>query len=191
MAYNVSYNDSLNPDAFITKINNDGSFIVASNFFGSEAYDQAYFIELNNLNDIYILGQTRADSLSLVFNTNYYVPNGGQFISVFDNKLENLIRSTMLGTGKGTPDISPTAFLVDKCNNIYMSGWGSNLGGALSTLNLPITQSTAFQNTTDGNDFYLAVFNELIDSLQYATYFGGNQSTEHVDGGTSRFDKTE
>ena len=189
LAYNTSYNDSLNPDAFITKINNDGSFIVASTFFGSEAYDQAYFIELNNLNDIYILGQTRADSLSLVFNTNYYVPNGGQFISVFDNKLENLIRSTMLGTGKGTPDISPTAFLVDKCNNIYMSGWGSNLGGALSTLNLPITQSTAFQNTTDGNDFYLAVFNEFIDSLQYATYFGGNQSTEHVDGGTSRFDK--
>ena len=123
LAYNVSYNDSLNPDAFITKISNDGSFIVASTFFGSAAYDQAYFIELNTLNDIYILGQTRADSVSLVFNTNYYVPDGGQFISVFDNKLENLIRSSMLGTGKGTPDISPTAFLVDKCNNIYMSGW--------------------------------------------------------------------
>ena len=189
LAYNSSYNDSLNPDAFITKINNDGSFLVASTFFGSEAYDQAYFIELNKFQDVYILGQTRADSISLVFNTNYYVPNGGQFISVFDNKLENLLRSSMIGTGKGTPDISPTAFLVDKCNNIYVSGWGSNLGGPLSTLNLPITQATAFQNSTDGNDFYLAVYNEFIDSLEYATYFGGNQSTEHVDGGTSRFDK--
>jgi gliding motility-associated-like protein len=94
----------------------------------------------------------------------------------------------MIGTGKGSPDISPTAFLVDKCNNIYISGWGSNLGGSLSTLNLPVTFD-AYQNTTDGNDFYLAVINENLDSLEYATYFGGSLSTEHVDGGTSRFDK--
>ena len=59
----------------------------------------------------------------------------------------------MIGTGNGSPDISPTAFLVDKCNNIYISGWGSNLGGSLSTLNLPVTFD-AYQNTTDGNDFY-------------------------------------
>ena len=69
----------------------------------------------------------------------------------------------MIGTGKGSPDISPTAFLVDKCNNIYISGWGSNLGGNLSTLNMPITNN-AFQTTTDGNDFYLAVLNEFLDS---------------------------
>ena len=43
------------------------------------------------------------------------------------------------------------------------------LGGSLSTLNLPIT-SDAYQNTTDGNDFYLAVINENLDSLEYATY---------------------
>ena len=53
---------------------------------------------------------------------------------------------------------------------------------------MPITNN-AFQTTTDGNDFYLAVLNEFLDSLEYATYFGGSQSTEHVDGGTSRFDK--
>ena len=92
-----------------------------------------------------------------------------------------MLKSTRIGTGKGTPDISPTAFLVDKCNKIYLSGWGSNLGGPLSTLNLPVTDS-AFQTITDGNDFYLAVYNEQIDSLEYATYFGGSQSTEHVDG---------
>jgi hypothetical protein len=28
-----------------------------------------------------------------------------------------------------------------------------------------------------------------MDSLIYATYFGGGTSLEHVDGGTSRFDK--
>ena len=64
--------------------------------------------------------------------------------------------------------ISP---FFDDNNKIYLSGWGSNLGGPLSTLNLPVTDS-AFQTITDGNDFYLAVYNEQIDSLEYATYFG-------------------
>ena len=188
LAFNTSYNDSLNADAFVSKIDKDGLSILSSTFFGSEKYDQSYFIEMNKSNQIYILGQTKADSTLLTFNSNYYIENGGQFIAVFDNGLQNLLRSTMIGSGKGSPDISPTAFLVDKCNNIYFSGWGSNLGGNLSTLNLPITNN-AFQNTTDGNDFYLAVLNEFLDSLEYATYFGGSQSTEHVDGGTSRFDK--
>ena len=74
------------------------------------------------------------------------------------------------------------------CDKIYISGWGSNLGGSLSTLNLPFTYD-AYQNTTDGNDFYLMVLDDFMDTLLYATYFGGTQSNEHVDGGTSRFDK--
>ena len=188
LSYNPTYNDSINPDAFISKINPSGTQILSSSYFGSENYDQSYFIELNNDNMVYIFGQTQADSLSLVKNSNYYIVGGGQFISIFNNDISQLIKSTMIGTGNGSPDISPTAFLVDKCNNIYISGWGSNLGGSLSTLNLPIT-SDAYQNTTDGNDFYLAVINENLDSLEYATYFGGSLSTEHVDGGTSRFDK--
>ena len=99
------------------------------------------------------------------------------------------MRSTVVGTGKGTPDISPTAFLVDVCNNIYISGWGSGTGnGPLSTLNMPIT-ANAFQNTTDGNDFYIMILDDGLNNLVYGTYFGGSQSAEHVDGGTSRFDK--
>ena len=74
------------------------------------------------------------------------------------------------------------------CDKIYIAGWGSNLGGPLSTLNLPI-DTNAFQQTTDGNDFYLMVIDDAMSSMMYATYFGGSQSNEHVDGGTSRFDK--
>ncbi|MBL4669573.1 MAG: gliding motility-associated C-terminal domain-containing protein, partial [Flavobacteriales bacterium] len=38
-------------------------------------------------------------------------------------------------------------------------------------------------------NFYLFVLERNAQSLLYGTYFGGNQSSEHVDGGTSRFDK--
>ena len=47
----------------------------------------------------------------------------------------------------------------------------------------------AYQSTTDGCDFYFFVLSKDGLSLSYATYFGGPQSEEHVDGGTSRFDK--
>ena len=47
----------------------------------------------------------------------------------------------------------------------------------------------SLQNNTDGADFYLAVFNQDMQSMLYGGYFGGDESPEHVDGGTSRFDK--
>ncbi|HEY0976093.1 MAG TPA: PKD domain-containing protein, partial [Flavobacteriales bacterium] len=95
------------------------------------------------------------------------------------------------GPGMGRPNISPTAFLVDFCDKIYISGWGSSIqGGNLSTAGLPHTND-AYQTTTDGNDFYLVVFDiDMQGSAPlYATFFGGTQSSEHVDGGTSRFDR--
>ena len=188
-AYQNSYLDSIRSDAFVTHISYDGSTIINSTYFGSEYYDQSYFVELNSDEEIYIFGQTKALGTSLVQNSNYFTSEASQFIAVLSNNLNQLLRSTVVGTGKGTPDISPTAFLVDVCNNIYISGWGSGTGnGPLSTLNMPIT-TNAFQNTTDGNDFYIMILDDGLDNLIYGTYFGGSQSAEHVDGGTSRFDK--
>ncbi|HEX2617379.1 MAG TPA: gliding motility-associated C-terminal domain-containing protein, partial [Flavobacteriales bacterium] len=104
--------------------------------------------------------------------------------------LDDLLISSRFGVGDGQLDISPTAFLVDYCDKLYVSGWGSNIGvgPALSTSGMPITPN-AYQSTTDGSDFYLAVFEVDMSSLYYGTFFGGGVSHEHVDGGTSRFDR--
>lgn len=187
-AYLTSYQDSLKADAFITLIKSNGSQIISSSYYGTNEYDQAYFVETGSTNSVYLFGQTETIGTSLVYNATYFVSGASQFIAVFDENLASVLRSTVVGTAKGTPDISPTAFLVDVCDKIYIAGWGSNLGGPLSTLNLPIS-SNAFQQTTDGNDFYLMVINDSMDNMVYATYFGGSVSGEHVDGGTSRFDK--
>ncbi len=187
-AYENTYQDSLEADAFITKISSDGTQIMHSSYFGSNLYDQSYFVEIGNTNSIYLFGQTMAEGFQLVNNSSYFIESGGQFIAVFDDSLSTVIRSTVVGSGKGTPDISPTAFLVDVCDKIYIAGWGSNLGGGLSTLNLPANYNS-FQQSTDGNDMFLMVLDEYLSSVTYSTYFGGSQSSEHVDGGTSRFDK--
>ena len=189
-AYQTGHQDTLKADAFISLISSNGSQILYSSLYGSPAYDQSYFVEIGSTDAVYLFGQTKASDTTLVQNATYFESGAGQFIAVFTKDLASILRATVVGTGKGSPDISPTAFLVDVCDKIYFSGWGSNLGGPLSTLNLPVSPSpTAFQSTTDGNDFYLMVVDDALSSMVHATYFGGSQSNEHVDGGTSRFDK--
>jgi gliding motility-associated-like protein len=180
-------------DAFIVKYNNTGSTMTAMTYAGTSSYDQAYFVQLDDADNVYIIGQTEGNYP--VSPGVYANPGSGQFIAKFNPSLSNQIWSTTIGTGSGDIDISPTAFLVSDCNQIYFSGWGgstntnySQWATSSTTNGLPLT-SNAFQTTTDGSDFYLCVLNPDAQSLLYATYFGGGTSTEHVDGGTSKFDK--
>ena len=46
--------------------------------------------------------------------------------------------------------------------------------------------ANAIKPNTDGSDFYFMVLTQNAQALSYATFFGGT-SSEHVDGGTSRF----
>ena len=107
-----------------------------------------------------------------------------------DSNLSNVLLTTVFGNGSGI-SISPTAFLVDVCNNVYISGWGgaTNTGFAGGNTNGMPTTSNAFQSTTDGSDLYILVMDASLTSLVYGTYVGGGVSNEHVDGGTSRFNK--
>ena len=131
-AYKSTKTDSVLPDAFITTLSYDGNSIVNSTFYGEPNYhDQSYFIELDSEDQVYIYGQTKAPGSSFIYNANYYVLDGGQFITAFSKDLSTIKKSTVFGTGRGTPDISPTAFLVDVCGNIYVSGWGSDVQGHL------------------------------------------------------------
>ncbi len=178
-------------DAFVARFSTDGTSIERWSYWGSTAYDQAYFVELDGSGAIYLFGQTSAPAGEMIFNSTYFINTGGQFITKFDPELSTVLLSSRIGIGDSNPDISPTAFLVDVCNKIYTSGWGSStpgLGGSLTTTGLPIT-ADAHQSTTTGHDLYLAVFEINMSELTYATYYGGPISAEHVDGGTSRFDR--
>lgn len=188
-ALQATYNGG-SADAFAARIGTSGA-LERLTYWGSSAYDQAYFVELDGDGAVYLFGQTSAPSGQLVVNAPYNIPAGGQFVTKLSADLDALLMSSRFGSGDGNPDISPTAFLVDVCDKIYTSGWGSNaggLGGQLSTNNLPVTPD-AHQSSTDGNDLYLAVFDIDMNALTYATFYGGPVSPEHVDGGTSRFDR--
>ncbi|NBV13809.1 MAG: gliding motility-associated C-terminal domain-containing protein [Sphingobacteriia bacterium] len=173
-------------DGFVVELNTAGNTMLAGTFLGTANYDQSYFIQRDVLGNIFVCGQTAGGTFP-VANTLYSIPGGGQFICRLDPALSSFVWSSTFGTGNNLPNVSPTAFLVDQCGYIYFAGWGGLLGNG-STIGLPVTPN-AFQSNTDGSDFYLTVFDRDMASLSYASYIGGNLSADHVDGGTSRFDR--
>ncbi|MEA3495774.1 MAG: PKD domain-containing protein [Bacteroidota bacterium] len=179
-------------DGFIYYISKDFSSIKSATYFGTNKYDQTYLVQTDQYDNVYVTGQTKSDTSFLIKNVNYYKYKGKQFITKLNSGLDSIIFSTVFGSGRYQPDLSPTAFLIDRCERVYFSGWGgetNHVGYNLGyTTNLPISPD-APQKTTDGSDFYLAVFARNIDTLLYATYWGDPYSHDHVDGGTSRFDK--
>jgi CHU_C Type IX secretion signal domain/PKD domain len=192
-AYQTVFNGIV--DGWIARVAADGDSVVNATFTGTISFDQVYFVDLNANGNVYCYGQT-AGQMPTTPGV-YKNANSGQFLQKFSPDLSTLEFSTVFGSPHGTglviPNISPTAFLVNDCDNIYMAGWGgfinSSLGFWSSTTNgMPIT-SDAFQKTTSGSDFYFIVLNGDATKLVYSTYFGGGSSKTHVDGGTSRFDK--
>lgn len=178
-------------DGFVMTITSNATAIINSTYIGTDDYDETFLAEVDEFNSIYVTGQTTGDYP--VVGDVYTNPNSTQFITKLDSTLSEMIFSTVFGSGSSNVNISPTAFLVDNCQHIYVAGWGGAVNlffnpGAGNVYGMPISDD-AFQNTTDGSDFYLIVLDTDADSLIYATFFGGPSSDEHVDGGTSRFDK--
>jgi len=191
-AVNIDFGGDV--DGFAASFSSNGDSLIAATFLGTREYDQAYFLDFDPGGDIYVLGQTSGKYP--VTPGVYSNPMSGQFIHKLSPDLGVTRFSTVVGSGSGIPDISPTAFLVNDCGNLFLSGWGGNVNRVESkynggnTLNMPLTQD-AFQRVSDGSDFYLMVLENNAEKLLYATYLGAinNSSGEHVDGGTSRFDK--
>ncbi|WP_171025619.1 DUF7948 domain-containing protein [Hymenobacter jeollabukensis] len=180
-------------DGFVVRIGAGGT-LERGTYLGTSSYDQAYFVQLDTDGDVYLLGQSLG---SYPVTAGRYVnPGSHQFIHQLDTNLQTTGFSTVFGSGRSTIDISPTAFLVDQCDRIYVSGWGGELNNHFppfgtngTTLGLPVSAG-AVQSTTDGGDFYLLALSPAAQALEYATYYGSYDLNvgDHVDGGTSRFD---
>lgn len=174
-------------DGFLAVFDKTTFALDKATYYGTSAYDQVYFLEIDKAGNVYGTGQTEGN-IKASAGAYRNKANTGQFIFIADAGLSKIIKQTVFGARTNNPEISPSAFLVDSCGNIYISGWGSTITRNGTTAGLPITNN-ALQKTTDNNDFYLAVFGKNLYSLLFATYYGGNRSEDHVDGGTSRFDK--
>ena len=178
-------------DGFVAKLNGAGTTVTNATYLGTNDYDQAFFIEIDRNDNVFVLGQSRGGNFPVI-NSLFVNPGSSQFVIKLDPTLSVALNSTVFGNGNSDINISPAAFLVDICGNMYISGWGANILQGVPLNGMPVTPATAFQATApNGFDFYLLVIERDFGGPNplYGTYIGGSAAQEHVDGGTSRFDK--
>lgn len=189
-------------DGFVYRISYHGDRILGGTYFGSNVYDQTYFVRSGSNDEVFAYGQTKAEGTTMLHNAGYCVPGSGMLLVRFLADLSCREWATVFGT-PGRINLSPTAFAADVCNRVYAAGWGRDMVGYGSvtwntqgTTGMETTPN-AYSNATDGQDFYIISIDRDANHLEYATFFGemhdatmGNYGGgDHVDGGTSRFDK--
>jgi gliding motility-associated-like protein len=157
-------------------------------------YNQHFLVEVNSIDDtatiVTLMGQHKG---GLVGDSSLWgQPGSAQYFQEFKRDSVggfDLRKTSVWGDGSFmTVDVSPTALMVDDCGNTYFSGWGGAPNSEGNTFGLT-TSLNAIQDSTDGRDLYFLVLDPAWKTPRLATYFGGT-GREHVDGGTSRFDRS-
>ena len=180
-------------DGFLAVVSPTG-VLLKSTYIATAGNEQVYGFNFDKNGFPYIMGTTTG-SFS-VLNAAFSQAGGKQFIAKIQKDLSSYVYATVFGTNATAPNIVPVAFMVDNCENVYVSGWGGSITSSsfpqfpnAGTTGLTVTPN-ALQLTTDGKDFYFFVLEKNAASQLYGSFFGQNGSTtDHLDGGSCRFDE--
>jgi hypothetical protein len=152
-------------DAFVTKINPNGTPLVYSTYLGGANDDYGAGIAVDSTGNVYLTGYTRS--------TNFPIPNaidstlsGSQdaFIAKLNPGGSAFIYSTYLG---GEVDEAGTGLAIDTSQNVYVIG-NTNSGA------FPVVNATTQPAYAGGaHDVFVAKLNASGSSYEYATYLGG------------------
>lgn len=161
-------------DAFISKLNNEGTALIYSTYLGGSGAEFGSFIAVDSGRNAYVTGQT--SSLDFPTTAGVFQPGfGGGPQDAFVTKLNAtgtaLIYSTYLG---GNDFDAGSSILVDNANNVYVTG-------GTSSANFPVTAGV-FQPVFGGSqDAFVTKINAMGTALIYSTYLGGSGSESGVD----------
>lgn len=180
-------------DGFVTVLQPDGRAIVRTSYIGTASTDMVFGLKFDRFGFPYIMGTTTGNWP--VINAVFSNAGSKQFIGKLQPDLSAYEYSTVFGTASADPNISPGAFMVDRCENVYVTGWGGGINNT-QNYNNGNTNGMAVVNglnnipAPDGADFYFFVMERNAQSQLFGTHFGQNSGTgDHVDGGTSRYDE--
>ena len=154
--------------------------LVRSTYLGTGGTDQIYGLDFDKSGFPYVTGQTTGSWPHV--NAAFFNNGAKQFISKLKPDLSGFVYSTTFGPASNLPNISPTAFLVDRCENVYVAGWGGCFNCSSPTLSsypnagtsgMPVTPdaASAGKSTTDGKDFYFFVLKKDAASQLFGSFF--------------------
>ncbi|MFN9112350.1 MAG: hypothetical protein ACK5XN_19965, partial [Bacteroidota bacterium] len=109
-------------DGFITRLNGSGNAVslLQGTYLGTDQIDIVYGVQFDQQGFPYVMG-TSTGNWPVTSNVGYRDINARQFISKLQPDLSGFVYSTTFGTPNAlAPNISPVAFLVDNCENVYV-----------------------------------------------------------------------
>jgi len=164
-AYNILNNGGL--DAFVSKLNNNLTSLLASTYLGGSADDYGGPIGIDSDDNVYVSVQTYSSNFPTTagaYDTSY---NGSldSAVSKLDGNLTNILASTYLGGS--TKDIV-YSMSMNSSGNVYVTGW-------TNSTDFPTTME-AFDTSFNGYpwDAFISKFNGDLTSLFASTYLGGS-----------------
>ena len=160
-------------NAFVSKLNADGSSLVYSTYLGGSDWDFGAGIAVDANNNAYVTGGTRSADFPVTAGA-IQTKFGGGLWDVFVSKIStdgsSLIYSTYLGGDGGNQEVFGDVgwdIAVDASGNAYVTGDG--------TPNFPTT-SGAFQTSCRSGilNAFISKINPAGSELVYSTYVGGS-----------------
>ena len=154
-------------DAFVTKINSDGSALLYSTYVGGSNSDGANGIALDPQGNIYVTGITYSPDFPAsvgAFQTTFSGPNGtvDAFVLALDPN-GGLIYSTFLNGSKSS---TGTAIAVDSTGDAYVTG-------ATTSPDFPLTANTyqtGYPDSDNDSVGFATKFNPSGTALAYSTF---------------------
>ena len=173
-----AYKDTLiengNADAFIAKISEDLTTLIAATFLGGSGHDEGYSIALDQSGNVFVAGVTGSNDFPATQGAYQTVFRGGgtfgeAFIAKLSNDLTQLLAATYLG---GTSYETASSMVIDANGNIYVTGW-------TFSDDFPTTQGaydTIGGGNNSGRDVFVSMLSNDLGTLHASTYLGGTNT---------------
>jgi hypothetical protein len=154
-------------DAFVTKINSDGTAIIFSTYLGGDGGNEyGLGITLDSSNNVYITGATNSSNFPGTSGSTIQSSFGGSYRDSFVTKINAagtaIVYSTYLG---GSGDDLAWAIAVDGSGNAYVAG-------PTSSSTFPGVTGGSMESTNTGGSFVTEI-NAAGTATVYSTFFGG------------------
>ncbi len=168
-------------DAYVTKLNPEGSALLYSTYVGGSGDDEALGIAVDDSGHAYVVGSTSSldfPTTDGAFQRSFAGGNTDGFVTKLNADGSALAFSTYLGgSGDDFALIGPT----DPGGHVYVEGF-------TSSTNFPTTPG-AFQRKYAGgpDDSFVTKLNHDGTGLIYSTYLGGTGDDLGIDGTIDRF----
>jgi len=155
-------------DAFVLKLNSNGSDIIYATYIGGSEWDIGLNISVDGNSIAYVVGDTGSTDFPVTSGAYDETYNGEAdfFVLKLDSEGRNIVYSTFVG---GSDNDYGRSIAVNENGSAFV-------GGYTSSIDFPVT-SGAFDETHNGwGDVYIVKINADGSGLDYATYIGGSGS---------------